>query len=60
MGRRVINMMTERANQREQFGKPIGEFQMIQQMLADSLIELLRLSIGSGCCLRNRSRIGSS
>ena len=40
MGRRVMNMMTERANQREQFGKPIGEFQMIQQMLADSLIEL--------------------
>ena len=33
-------MMTERANHREQFGKPIGEFQMIQQMLADSLIEL--------------------
>ena len=40
MGRRVLKMMTDRANQREQFGKPIGEFQMIQQMLADSLIEL--------------------
>ena len=40
MGRRVLKMMTDRANQRQQFGKPIGEFQMIQQMLADSLIEL--------------------
>ena len=40
MGRKVLKLMTERANQRQQFGKPIGEFQMIQQMLADSLIEL--------------------
>ena len=40
MGRKVLQLMTERANQRQQFGKPIGEFQMIQQMLADSLIEL--------------------
>jgi len=40
MARKVLKMMTERANQREQFGKPIGEFQMIQQMLADSLTEL--------------------
>ena len=40
MARKVLKMMTERANQREQFGKPIGDFQMIQQMLADSLTEL--------------------
>ncbi len=36
----VLEMMTEYANDRKQFGKSIGEFQMIQQMLADSVIEI--------------------
>ena len=32
--------MTDYAHERQQFGKPIGEFQMIQQMIADSVIEI--------------------
>jgi len=35
MATRLIEMARNYANTREQFGKPIGEFQMIQQMLAD-------------------------
>ncbi len=37
---RLLRMMTDYARDRRQFGKPIGEFQMIQQMLADSAIEI--------------------
>ncbi|CAG0979607.1 acyl-CoA dehydrogenase [Burkholderiales bacterium] len=37
---RLATMMTGHANERVQFGKPIGEFQMIQQMIADSVIEI--------------------
>ena len=40
MARRVLEMMRNHANQRRQFGKPIGEFQMIQQMIADSATEI--------------------
>jgi acyl-CoA dehydrogenase len=36
----VLELMTNYANDRRQFGKSIGEFQMIQQMLADSVIEI--------------------
>jgi acyl-CoA dehydrogenase len=36
----VLEMMTQYANDRKQFGRSIGEFQMIQQMLADSVIEI--------------------
>jgi acyl-CoA dehydrogenase len=36
----VLELMTNYANERKQFGKNIGEFQMIQQMLADSVIEI--------------------
>jgi acyl-CoA dehydrogenase len=36
----VLELMTAYANERKQFGKSIGEFQMIQQMLADSVIEI--------------------
>jgi acyl-CoA dehydrogenase len=36
----VLELMTAYANDRKQFGKSIGEFQMIQQMLADSVIEI--------------------
>jgi len=36
----VLELMTDYANQRQQFGKAIGEFQMVQQMLADSVIEI--------------------
>lgn len=37
---RLLTLMTEYANERKQFGKAIGEFQMIQQMIADSVIEI--------------------
>ena len=37
---RLAALMTGYANERVQFGKPIGEFQMIQQMIADSVVEI--------------------
>lgn len=37
---RLLGMMTDHARERRQFGQPIGEFQMMQQMLADSVIEI--------------------
>jgi acyl-CoA dehydrogenase len=36
----VLELMTTYANDRKQFGSRIGEFQMVQQMLADSVIEI--------------------
>ena len=36
----VLELMTDHANQRRQFGQKIGDFQLIQQMLADSVIEI--------------------
>jgi acyl-CoA dehydrogenase len=36
----VLELTTAYATQRQQFGKPIGDFQMIQQMLANSVIEI--------------------
>jgi len=40
MGRRVLELMRNHANERKQFGKAIGEFQMVQQMIADSATEI--------------------
>jgi acyl-CoA dehydrogenase len=37
---RLLAMMTEHCRERRQFGRPIGDFQMVQQMLADSAIEI--------------------
>jgi acyl-CoA dehydrogenase len=37
---RLLAMMTEYCQERRQFGRPIGDFQMMQQMLADSAIEI--------------------
>ncbi len=37
---RLLGMMTEHCQERRQFGRPIGDFQMVQQMLADSAIEI--------------------
>ena len=37
---RILDLMTEYARERRQFGKPIGEQQLVQQMLADSAIEI--------------------
>ncbi|MDD0839603.1 acyl-CoA dehydrogenase family protein [Curvibacter sp. HBC61] len=36
----VLELMTEHAQQRQQFGQRIGDFQLVQQMLADSVIEI--------------------
>ena len=36
----VLELMADYAKERQQFGKAIGEFQMVQQMLADSVIEV--------------------
>lgn len=40
MAQRVLELMREHAGTRKQFGKPIGEFQMVQQMIADSAMEI--------------------
>jgi acyl-CoA dehydrogenase len=37
---RILGLMTDHAAERRQFGKPIGEQQLIQQLLADSAIEI--------------------
>lgn len=37
---KILNMTLEYARDRVQFGQSIGEFQMVQQMLADSAIEI--------------------
>lgn len=37
---RIVRLMTDHAAERRQFGQAIGEFQMVQQMLADSAIEI--------------------
>ena len=36
----VLELMNEYAGERRQFGQKIGDFQMVQQMLADSVIEI--------------------
>ncbi|RMG60502.1 MAG: acyl-CoA dehydrogenase [Deltaproteobacteria bacterium] len=38
--RKLLEMMVEHANQRVAFGKPIGSFQAIQWMIADSAVEI--------------------
>ena len=40
LSRRLLDAMTTYANERRQFGQPIGEFQLVQQMLADSAMEI--------------------
>ena len=40
LSRRLLDTMTDYANERRQFGRPIGEFQLVQQMIADSAIEI--------------------
>jgi acyl-CoA dehydrogenase len=37
---KVLTLATDYARERRQFGKPIGEFQLIQQLIADSVIEI--------------------
>ncbi|MFC0407039.1 acyl-CoA dehydrogenase family protein [Roseomonas elaeocarpi] len=40
MATRVLEMMRVQAAERRQFGQPIGEFQMVGQMIADSAAEI--------------------
>lgn len=37
---KILNMTLDYARDRVQFGQPIGDFQMVQQMLADSAMEI--------------------
>ena len=37
---KLLGLMTNYANERKQFGQPIGQFQLIQEMIADSAIEI--------------------
>jgi len=37
---RLLEMMVNYANERQQFGQKIGDFQLIQEMIADSVIEV--------------------
>ena len=40
LSRRLLDAMATYANERRQFGRSIGEFQLVQQMLADSAMEI--------------------
>ncbi|MSO53892.1 MAG: acyl-CoA dehydrogenase [Rhodospirillales bacterium] len=40
MASRVLELCRHQANERKQFGKPIGDYQMIQKMLADMATEI--------------------
>jgi len=40
MARRVLELMRHHATERRQFGQAIGDFQMVQQMIADSATEI--------------------
>lgn len=40
MAQRVLEMMRQHAGTRKQFGSPIGDFQMVQKMIADSAMEI--------------------
>ena len=40
MARRVLELMRHHATERRQFGQAIGDFQMVQQMIADSATEV--------------------
>ncbi len=37
---RLLDLMIGHARERRQFGRPIGDFQMVQKMIADSAIEI--------------------
>lgn len=40
MGRRVLELMRRHAAERRQFGAAIGDFQMVQKMIADAAIDI--------------------
>jgi acyl-CoA dehydrogenase len=51
-GRRILHEATRYATERKAFGQPIGEFQLIQAMLADSQADLY----AAECMLRDVAR----
>ena len=53
---RVLDLTIEHARQRKQFGTPIGDFQMIQKMLADSAMDInaARLALHATACSIDR------
>ena len=40
MAQRVVDMIRDHATTRRQFGQPIGDFQMVQKMIADAATEI--------------------
>ena len=40
LSRRLLDAMTDHANERRQFDRRIGDFQLVQQMIADSAMEI--------------------
>lgn len=48
---RVLEVVTEYANTRNQFGRPLGKFQAIQNMIADAASELLITEAATGAAL---------
>jgi acyl-CoA dehydrogenase len=53
MAQRILNESVAYARERKQFGKAIGEFQLVQAMLADSQVELYAgWSMVQDCALR--------
>ena len=40
MAQRALEMMRKHAGERRQFGQPIGDFQMVQKLIADSATEI--------------------
>ena len=52
IAKRAVELAVEHAKTREQFGKPIGSFQMIQAMLADMYTDLETMRALSYQCLR--------
>jgi len=55
---KLLDMSVDYAKQRVQFGKPIGEFQLIQGMLADMATELYagRQMLYHAACLRDQGK----